>query len=340
MINYEYMEPERLEEILRGISDVRVGLLGDICLDVYWHADMRKSELSRETPHYPLPIIKERMSPGGGANVIANMTALRPKALHVFSVVGLDWRGRELISLLEDLGAELSGIVSGAGCITNAYIKPLRKGFSDVVYEDPRLDFTSYDPLPHDIEYNLLMELDKAASGLDILCVSDQMPFGVISDRVREHICMLAGKGLRVVADSRYHIGQFTGCIIKPNELEGAKAVELDPAMLHNVEDFARTAELLAGKTGGVVFMTLGEHGSVVVDDSKKWYIPAREVSGTIDIVGAGDSSLSGFALALATGAEPYEAAYIAGLCSEVTIQQIGVTGTASQIQILERHKE
>jgi len=120
--------------------------------------------------------------------------------------------------------------------------------------------------------------------------------------------------------------------------LEGAKAVDLDPAMLHDVNDFSRTAEILAGKTGRVVFMTLGALGSVIIDDSQKWHIPARKVTGTIDIVGAGDSSLSGFALALAAGAEPYEAAYIAGLCSEITIQQIGVTGTASRMQILKRH--
>ena len=57
----------------------RIGVIGDFCLDVYWHADMTKSELSRETPHFPLPIVQERLSPGGAGNVVANLLALKPK---------------------------------------------------------------------------------------------------------------------------------------------------------------------------------------------------------------------------------------------------------------------
>ena len=56
----------------------RIGVIGDFCLDVYWHADMTKSELSRETPHFPLPIVQERLSPGGAGNVVANLLALKP----------------------------------------------------------------------------------------------------------------------------------------------------------------------------------------------------------------------------------------------------------------------
>ena len=84
MRTYEGMSRGRLEEILGRMDGVRAGLLGDVCLDVYWHADMRKSELSRETPHFPLPVVEERMSPGGGANVAANMAALRPWSVRVF----------------------------------------------------------------------------------------------------------------------------------------------------------------------------------------------------------------------------------------------------------------
>ena len=46
------------------IGRVRIGVLGDAALDVHWYADMKKSELSRETPHYPLPVVREEFSPG------------------------------------------------------------------------------------------------------------------------------------------------------------------------------------------------------------------------------------------------------------------------------------
>lgn len=60
------MNATRLQEILDRIGSVRAVLIGDMCLDVYWSADMTKSVLSRETPHYPLPVTEERMSPGTG----------------------------------------------------------------------------------------------------------------------------------------------------------------------------------------------------------------------------------------------------------------------------------
>jgi bifunctional ADP-heptose synthase (sugar kinase/adenylyltransferase) len=127
------ISPGRLEEILGRMGGVKIGLLGDVCLDIYWRADMRRSELSRETPHFPLPIVDERLAPGGGANVAANMAALGPKSVRLFSAVGDDWRGRELLRLLERMGIGLSGVVAaGAGRVTNAYAKPIRMGFSGV----------------------------------------------------------------------------------------------------------------------------------------------------------------------------------------------------------------
>lgn len=57
---------ERLLELLEKIRDLRVGMMGDVCLDVYWHIDMRRSQLSRETPHYNLPVDFEKYAPGAG----------------------------------------------------------------------------------------------------------------------------------------------------------------------------------------------------------------------------------------------------------------------------------
>jgi bifunctional ADP-heptose synthase (sugar kinase/adenylyltransferase) len=360
---------------------------------------MRRSELSRETPHYPLPIVEERMALGGGANAAANMAALAPQSVRVFSVIGRDWRGAELERLLGEAGIGHSGVIRAAGRVTNAYIKPIRKGISDVAYEDPRLDFASYEPLPQSAEDKLIAALGEAAGELDVLCVSDQMPNGAITERVRARICELARGGLLVVADSRDRIGLFSGVTLKPNEHEGIRASGLKFEGRPGVKGCAEAARSLARKTGCSVFMTLGERGSLYAGCSGiagGWqdggagiggsygdvrengygdvlengcgdarngcgcgqesanaarqdgcnaarqqhvsYVPAHRVGGPIDICGAGDSSASGFALSLAAGAAPWEAACVAGLCSEVTIQQIGATGAASAAQVLAWH--
>ena len=90
---------------LNKLGKGRIGVIGDFCLDVYWHADMTKSELSRETPHFPLPIVQERLSPGGAGNVVANLLALKPKKVHAIGVFGADWRGAALKDLLKRGGA-------------------------------------------------------------------------------------------------------------------------------------------------------------------------------------------------------------------------------------------
>jgi rfaE bifunctional protein kinase chain/domain len=321
MKSYEYMPRERLLEIFEKIKTVRAAVFGDICLDIYWLADMRFSELSRETPHHAMPVVEERISLGGGGNVIANMAALEPRAVTACGTAGTDWRGRELARLINGLGVE-NCIVCRPNLITNAFCKPLRKGFSDIVYESPRIDFANTAPLGEDVEDALIASLDTVTQQIDVLCISDQLPqtvYGAVTERVREHIIGLAREGLTVIADSRDRIGLYRNCIIKPNEIEAARAVYADDSE---------------------IIMTAGEKGSYYTNKGETVHIPARAVAGKIDTVGAGDTFLSGFALAVAAGASRLEAAFFAGLCSEITIQKLGTTGTASPEEVLARYDE
>ena len=93
MIKTNYLTEQTLNKVLDRLSDITVCTIGDMCLDYYLYADMKLSSLSRETPHYPLPIVKEVISPGGGGNVVNNIGALKVKKLLPVSLVGNDWRG-------------------------------------------------------------------------------------------------------------------------------------------------------------------------------------------------------------------------------------------------------
>jgi len=338
---YRIIEKQRLKEILNNIKNVRVGLIGDISLDVYWRADMTKSELSRETPHYPLPVVEEWMSPGAGGNAAANIAALKPAEIKVVSLTGRDWRGAELIRLLKKSGINTKGIIKSKEYVTNAYCKPLRKGISDLEYEDPRIDFCNYMmPLQHD-EENLIKILDEICREVDVLCVSDQFEYGCITPAVRDKIVEVARNGLTVVVDSRYRIGLYSGVILKPNEIEGYRAVNKtgDPRNA-SFEELINTACTLAVSTNSQVCMTIGARGCLYTDGKEKVHIPAGVVKGPIDICGAGDTFLSVFSCSLAAGADIREAASIANLASGVTITKIGTTGTALPEEILSRYDE
>jgi len=330
---YNGMARERLCELLEKIRGVRAAILGDLCLDVYWLADMKRSELSLETPHFPLPVVEERMSPGGGGNAAANLAALEPMKVFAVGVTGEDWRRAELLKLLGARGIDTAHVNSVPGIVTNAYCKPLRAGISETIYEDPRLDFCNYEPLGAEAEDAVIASLDAVVRDVDVLCVSDQHAFGVCTPRVRGHILTLARGGLTIVVDSRYNIDAYSRAILKPNEKECASAI--GAACLEKLDDYEEAALKLSHKCGSEVIMTIGAQGAIYTDGSGATHIPARKVNGEIDIVGAGDTFMSGFSLALAAGAARPEAACLAALCSEVTIRKIGCTGDATPEEAL-----
>lgn len=326
------MTKSELKELLKRVHRGRVGLIGDLCLDMYWVADMKKSLLSRETPHFPLPVVEERYAPGGAGNVACNMAALKPGKLQVLGVVGKDWRGRLLLQALQEQGVCTDHILTAADRVTNTYIKPLRQGISDVVYEDPRLDFENYSPLNRETEMDLLEALEQAAAEVDVLCVSDQMEYGCITPRIRRYLCALGKQGLPVLVDSRSRGGEYTGVILKPNEVEAAAILGEE---IETVEDAHELCKALSRKTHADAVITLGGRGSVLSIAGNTIHCPAYPVEPPLDFCGAGDTFLSGLGVFLAAGASLQQAAEAATLCSAVTVKKLHTTGTACSQEIL-----
>lgn len=320
-----------VEQLLHKITGAKIAVIGDFCLDVYWLADMTKSVLSRETPHHPLPIVEERMSPGGAGNVAANAAALGPRGVTAIGVVGQDWRGDALRRLLNGMGTDTSGLIAAPDRVTNAYIKPLRRGINDLVYEDPRLDFENDTPQPGELDEQLISHLRQCDA--DVICVCDQMAHGVITPAVRDALCAMGRKGRVVIADSRERIGMFQDVIIKPNEVEAARAIgaELPPEQM---------AAQLHAITRAPVVLTLGEKGSLLLENGDMTRVPAVPVAPPIDICGAGDAYLAALACALAAGAGLAQAARLGALAASVTIKKLNQTGTATPGEILAAVKE
>lgn len=326
---------KEVREITDRIKKCKIGIIGDFCVDIYWHADMTLSELSRETPHYPLPVTAEKASMGAGGNVAANLAALNPEKIYAISLIGDDWRGMLLRSLIRKSGISDEYIIETENRFTNAYCKPMRHGISATVYEDPRLDFENREPINEKTENKVIEYLRELAKKVDVLCIADQFRYGIITDKVRDEIITLAKNGLTVICDSRYNIGKYTDCILKPNEVECWRAVFSNDGFINATEEeFLDAANKLAIKNNARVFCTLGANGSFVTDGKEGIRIGAKILTGELDICGAGDTSLSAFSLAITTGATMEKAAALAGLASAVTVKKIGMTGTATAEEI------
>ena len=328
----------RLTELLERMRQCRAVLIGDMCLDVYWFADMTRSKLSRETPHFPLPVVSEKMSAGAGGNAAVNLSVLCDHVTPI-GVIGEDWRGHCLRDVLTQNGLPTHSLVTVRGGVTNAYCKPMRRGYAGVDVEDPRIDFEMTEPLPTETEDALLEKLNAACENADVLCVSDQLACGCISERVRARINQLAAQGLLTVVDSRSRIALYRNCILKPNELECARALsdlgcntELNACDEASV---ARGAAALSERTDSAVCLTLGEHGCLIRKNGESTRVRAIPTTPPIDTVGAGDCFLSAFSLALAAGATDAEAGVIGAMASAITVKKINTTGSANQEELL-----
>jgi len=325
----------RLKELLAKIPQVRAAVIGDVCVDAYWIADMQRSQLSRETPHHNLPVIEERYALGGAGNVMNNMRALDAQVLPV-TALGVDFRGDIARRLMTEIGLAMDYTPTFADRVTPCYVKPYRVGYGGVRYEDPRIDFEARERLNAGQEAEFLRALERAAENADVIAVSDQLASGVVSARVRERICEIAKSGKPVIVDSRESIANFAGCIVNPNEIESARAVGMAVEKV-TPQDYLPVAEALCAKTGTDAIITLGDQGALCACAEGVVHALPQKVAGPVDIVGAGDSFLSALTLALGTGASLAEAAALGNLASAVTIQKLGQTGTASAREIIDQ---
>ncbi len=330
---------ERLEALLAAIARTRVLLIGDLCLDAYWYADMTRAELSRETPRFPLPVIREAYSPGGAANVAANLAALGVGQVQALGVLGHDWRGDLLARELAARGIDLAHALRSPLRTTPTYIKPIRQGYGDVQQEDSRIDFQDHTPLPTDLEDAVIAALADAFPQAQAVVVGDQLDPGLVTPRVRAALEALAAQYPHTpcVVDSRKHIGAFQKMILKPNELELARALGSAQPNASDTEAVSTMGQTLARRAGRPCFVTLGARGALLCYADRSVHLPAAPVRPPLDIVGAGDAFLAAVGAALGAGASYEEAGALGNLAAAVVVEKLQQTGTATPDEVRER---
>jgi rfaE bifunctional protein kinase chain/domain len=328
----------RLQELLEAIRDVRIGIVGDFTLDGYWYVDMMRAQLSREAPLYNRPVVRETYSAGGCANVAVNVAALQPREAWAFTVLGEDWRGLLLRQVLSAAGLRLEAVLTYAtNWMTPFYGKVILMGY-DNQQEDARVDFVNTHPLPDAVLDALLEQVADRLPTLDAIIVADYQTVGTVPERLVQVLNRMAEMNPRVIfaADSRDNIAQFRAMVIKPNEVEatqmwfpGKRPDEVTEQQL--VEAGLR----VQATTGRPVYITCGERGALLCAAEGYAHIPAMPVSPPIDPVGAGDTFLAALTTALAAGATPWEAGWLATLAAAVIVRKLRITGTASPEEIL-----
>jgi bifunctional ADP-heptose synthase (sugar kinase/adenylyltransferase) len=334
---------ELVETILAAVPGRTVGLVGDLFLDRYFDIDAALNEPSVETGLTAYQVTNVRCYPGALGTVLNNLAALGVGRIHPITVIGDDGEGYELRKALAKLPAVVADdIVVSPDRRTPTYSKPMLNE-AGAVRELNRLDIKNRTRTPAAIEEELLRRIDATWDTFDAVIVLDQVSeaeCGVVTTCVRERLAELGERDPTkfVLADSRERIGLFRNVCVKPNERE----CRIEQAQYGIPRPHEHPAEYMANGCGRWVFSTNGADGIVLAhpDQDGIVHIPAYPVSGPIDICGAGDSCSAGIACAMTAGVTPEQAAAFGNLVASITVQQIGITGTAMPEQVRARWRE
>ena len=321
-------------EILEGIRRLRVLIAADICLDRWCTYDPQSNEPSRETGIPRIGVIATEVTPGGGGTVANNAIALGAAQVAVLGVVGDDGNGHELTRALAARGIQASYLIRSASVPTFTYTKLIN---SETGMEDrPRVDFIQSEPLPPDIESQLIESLSTLHAEFDVLIALDQSEnpgVGVLTPRLRTLVSKIAHDHPEktVWADSRTRCETLRGVTVKVNRQEADEAC----ARAIGKRDYAALREYMNAPR---LFVTDGPEGVHIASAASLSHVPARKIAKPVDICGAGDSFSAAASCALALGATDDDAALFGNLVASITIMKRG-TGTASPKEILAGHR-
>ncbi|MDP6631057.1 MAG: PfkB family carbohydrate kinase [Kiritimatiellia bacterium] len=324
-----------VDELLNRLASVRVGVVGDFCLDGYWELDGSLSERSVETGLPTRSVRSQRYTLGAAGNVAANLRAMGVVSVSVYGVTGSDPFGRQERELMREQGVGVRGLVEqDENWLTHVFIKPLEDGV-----EASRIDFGNANRLTDGVARRVLEELAGSCADLDVVIINQQVTGGIHESELFQdelQTLIAANPDKLFLLDSRDMCRRYEGTIRKINACEamrlmGAEVDPLDPIS----DDAARAAGVrLAEEWEKPLFVTQGKRGCLVIDGDRADVVPAVPDRSPTDPVGAGDSMVAGIAAALAAGHTPYEAAAFGSLVAGVTVQKLHQTGTATPGEI------
>ena len=313
------------EKALRRTIDAFAGrsvvVIGDLILDEYLFG--KPARISREAPVLILRFAERQVFLGGAANASHNVHALGARVTPI-GAVGLDGAGEELLALFRGVGISTDGIVTESGRTTPMKTRIMAGGYQATRQQVVRLDREPAGELQPTTEDALLERLTALGARVDAIVVSDY-GYGTVTPRLFEHLKTLARRANAVVSvDSRYQIPRFTGVTAAtPNEAELEQLTGVPADDERTVEKAGR--QLLERLDARLLLVTRGSRGMALLErDGATTFVPIHGTDEIADVTGAGDTVISTFTLALASGATPLQAATLANVAGGLVVMKRG----------------
>jgi len=318
---------KKLSRWLSRFSKVKALVVGDLMADHYVYGQTER--VSREAPVLIVRHQEEVVKLGGGANAAANARALGA-SVTALGALGSDPMGAELTRLFRAQGITVAA-ESARGVPTETKTRVLAGAFSTTRQQMLRIDRGAPLPLPEPLRKKLAKRIEREAAKADVVIVSDYGA-GVLGEETRGALLRQARLGKRVCADSRFALASWAGATVcKPNEPELAAITGLPVGTEGEVMRAGIAA--LDRLHCEVLLVTRGRNGMVVFHRGQATFLPVHGVEDAVDVTGAGDTVHATFAIALAAGASPVEAAHLANIAGGLVVQKLG-TATVTREEL------
>ncbi|HVS64523.1 MAG TPA: PfkB family carbohydrate kinase [Thermoanaerobaculia bacterium] len=335
-MNRPFPSAGRLRELVGALADRPVLVFADLVADRFLAGRPRR--ISREAPVLILEQESDATLPGGGANAAANIRALGGRPL-VHGALGDDESGRALRRELAARGIDTAGVLERSGFATPTKTRILGGSATTVKQQIVRLDSGDRRPLSAE-EVARLRE--HAAAALPavappVVAVFSDYGYGAAPCELLAMVRDLAPEAVTLV-DSRYRLDAYAGAHgATPNQEE---AEALAGRRLDTDEALREHGPVLRSRLGlRFLLITRGSRGMALFQQDRILFLRVSGSDEVTDVTGAGDTVIGTFALALAAGARPEEAAALANLAGGVVVHKQGTAtaGPAELLRALER---
>ena len=326
-------EAAELLRVVREFEGRRVLVVGDVVADEYVFG--RPERVSREAPVLILRYLSQELRLGGAANACHNLHTLGASVLPL-GVVGEDAAGEGIKRLLAERGVSIDGILTVLDRPTPVKTRILGGGWGSrsARQQIVRVDREPDGPIAPAAEAALVERLRGWASRVDAIVVSDY-GYGTVTPRLLAEVRALEARGVIVAADSRYDLLRFdrlTAATPSESEVEQLLGTSLDAEK--GVEQAGW--QLLERLGSRYLLVTRGAKGLVLFErGGEATFVPIFGSDEIADVTGAGDTVISAFTLALASGAQPVDAARLSNYAGGLVVMKRG-TATVSRAELAE----
>jgi len=314
------VNPTELKKIFDSFNKLKVLIIGDLMVDVYYWGDV-----SRISPEAPVPIVavsKKESRMGGAANVAINIQAMGATPI-LCGVIGDDSNGEKLLKILKEKKLPTEGIVVSEDRPTTTKTRIISSNHHIV-----RIDDETDEYIGEEQTKKLLEQIEKfIKKGEADVIIFEDYDKGVISASLIKKVVSLAKKyNIPTVVDPKKR--NFTDyhevTLFKPNlkELKEGLKVEVQGGDIKQVQ--AVTERLRKNQRIANVLVTLSEYGVFINSEKEKKLVPAH-IRNISDVSGAGDTVVSIAALCSALNLPPLDIAFLSNLAGGQVCEKTGV---------------